>query len=155
MIKKFSLTIPPLSGNEERAGYIYLPPTYEENTNSRYPVLYMFDGQNIFFDEDATYKTSWGLSNYLEHNPVDMIILGAEPYDNVESINLKEIILKGKHPWTNKHINELDISKNTIIVLIKRKNKALIPNGNMILKNGDRLFLYTKLVLEDMNNIEI
>lgn len=75
MIKKFSLTIPPLSGNEERAGYIYLPPTYEENTNSRYPVLYMFDGQNIFFDEDATYKTSWGLSNYLEHNPVDMIII--------------------------------------------------------------------------------
>ncbi len=85
----------------------------------------------------------------------DMIILGAEPYDNVESINLKEIILKSKHPWTNKHINELDISKNTIIVLIKRKNKALIPNRNMILKNGDRLFLYTKLVLEDMNNIEI
>ena len=42
-----------------------------------------------------------------------------------------------------------------MIVLVKRKNKALIPNGNMILCEGDRIFLYTKMILEDMNNIEI
>ena len=74
MIKKFSVTIPALS-DEERVGYIYLPPSYETNTDTHYPVMYMFDGQNIFYDEDATYKTSWGMSKYLEENPVDMIIV--------------------------------------------------------------------------------
>lgn len=75
MIKKFSVVIPKLS-EEERVGYIYFPPTYDEDTERRYPVMYMFDGQNIFFDEDATYKTSWGVAKYLESNPLDMIIIG-------------------------------------------------------------------------------
>ena len=85
----------------------------------------------------------------------DIIILGAEPYDEAETINLKEVVLKEHHPWTNKRINEIDISRHSVIVLVKRKNKALIPNGNMILEEGDRVFLYTKMVLENMNNIEI
>ena len=85
----------------------------------------------------------------------DIIILGAEPYDDIEKINLKEIVLRKHHPWTNHQIVDLDISKHSVIVLIKRRNKALIPNGNMTLMEGDRVFLYTKLVLENMNNIEI
>ena len=52
-------------------------------------------------------------------------------------------------------IRDLDISRHTIIVLIKRRNKALIPNGNMILTEGDRVFLYTQQHLLDVNEIEI
>ena len=84
-----------------------------------------------------------------------MIILGAEPYDEKETINLKEIVVKNKHPWNNKCIKNLDISRNSVIVLVKRKNKALIPNGNMFICEGDRIYIYTKTILEDMNNIEI
>jgi voltage-gated potassium channel len=89
----------------------------------------------------------------LEEN--DVVILGAEPYDEEETINLKEVALKEHHKWTNKKINEIDISRHSVIVLVKRKNKALIPNGNMVLYEGDRVFLYTKMVLENMSNIEI
>lgn len=89
----------------------------------------------------------------LEEN--DDVILGAEPYDEEETINLKEVVLKEHHKWTNKKINEIDISRHSVIVLVKRKNKALIPNGNMVLYEGDRVFLYTKMVLENMSNIEI
>lgn len=32
---------------------VYLPPGYSENTLKRYPVLYMQDGQNLFFPEEA------------------------------------------------------------------------------------------------------
>ena len=85
----------------------------------------------------------------------DIIILGAEPYDSEETINLKEVVLKEHHQWTNRKINEIDISRHSVIVLVKRKNKALIPNGNMVLNEGDRVFLYTKMVLENMSNIEI
>ena len=49
----------------------------------------------------------------------------------------------------------MDISRHTIIVLVKRRNKTMIPNGNMILQEGDRVFLYTKQHLRDVNEIDI
>ena len=54
MIISWEITIPALSGDEPRRAYVYLPEDWEEE-GRRYPVLYMFDGQNVFFDEDATY----------------------------------------------------------------------------------------------------
>ncbi len=51
---------PAVNGEEERRAYVYLPTMYEADPDRRYPVLYMFDGQNVFFDSDATYGKSWG-----------------------------------------------------------------------------------------------
>lgn len=85
----------------------------------------------------------------------DSIVLGAEPFGEHEKINLKEIVLKPQNPWTGMRIRDLDISRHTIIVLVKRRNKALILNGNMILTEGDRVFLYTQQHLLDVNEIEI
>ena len=31
----------------------YLPPGYDENTLGRFPVVYMQDGQNLFFPDEA------------------------------------------------------------------------------------------------------
>lgn len=87
----------------------------------------------------------------------DMVVLGAIPYEEEEDehINLKEIVLKRQNPWTGVKIRDLDISRQSVIVLVKRRNKSLIPNGNMTLEAGDRVFLYTKLHLADANTIEI
>lgn len=85
----------------------------------------------------------------------DMVVVGAIPYEEEEHINLKEVVLKTQNPWTGLRIRELDISRQSVIVLIKRRNKSLIPNGNMVLEAGDRVFLYTKLHLSEANNIEI
>ena len=85
----------------------------------------------------------------------DLLVLGAEPYEDDEHINLKEVVLKTHNPWTGLRIRDLDISRQSIIVLVKRRNKSLIPNGNMKLEAGDRVFIYTKLHLSDANNIEI
>lgn len=86
----------------------------------------------------------------------DTIVLGAEPYDEEEQIDLKEVVLKKQHKWTGRCIKDLDISRHTVIVLVKRRNKALIPNGSMRLMEGDRVFLYTTLYLgENVGNIEI
>ena len=60
MVKKWNVTIPRLTGREKRRAYIYLPNSYRYHTERRYPVLYMFDGHNVFFDEDATYGKCWG-----------------------------------------------------------------------------------------------
>ncbi len=85
----------------------------------------------------------------------DTVVLGAEPFEEHEQINLKEIVLQKENPWTGMRIQDLDISRHAIIVLVKRKNKALIPNGNMILLGGDRVFLYTQLHLSQASDIEI
>ncbi len=85
----------------------------------------------------------------------DTVVLGAEPFDEKDHINLKEIILRKQNPWTGLKIRDLDISRNSVIVLVKRRNKALIPNGNMTLHEGDRVFIYTKMVLSNVNEIEI
>ncbi|MBO5657574.1 MAG: ion transporter [Agathobacter sp.] len=85
----------------------------------------------------------------------DSVILGAEPFEEKEHINLKEVVLREENPWCNQRIRDLDMSRHSIIVLIKRKNKALIPNGDMILRAGDRIFLYTQHHIKDASEYEI
>ena len=57
--------------------HIYLPDSYDY-TQERYPVMYFFDGDNLFYDEDATYGTSWGLKGFLDHWNKPMIVVGIE-----------------------------------------------------------------------------
>jgi predicted alpha/beta superfamily hydrolase len=77
MIKKWKVKIPALSGQMERNAYIYLPDDYE-TAGKRYPVLYMFDGHNVFFDEDATYGKSWGMGEFMKQSGKDLIIVAVE-----------------------------------------------------------------------------
>ena len=78
MIKKWKVTIPKLTGDQPRTAYIYLPSGYEKQKEQRYPVLYMFDGHNVFFDADATYGKSWGMRDYMQKTKKQMIIVGVE-----------------------------------------------------------------------------
>lgn len=62
---------------KNRPLHIYLPDHYYE-TEERYPVMYFFDGHNLFSDEDATYGKSWGLKTFLDQWSKSMIIVGME-----------------------------------------------------------------------------
>ena len=42
MVIKWDVTIPRLSGDTPRRAYIYLPESYDEEPDRRYPVMYMF-----------------------------------------------------------------------------------------------------------------
>ena len=87
--------------------------------------------------------------------PNDVMVLGAESFDENEHIKLKEIILQKSHPWIGHRIRDLDISRHSIIVLIRRRKRILIPNGNMILREGDMVIIYTQTFIADANDIEI
>lgn len=78
MIEKWNITIPQLTGDEPRRAYIYLPDSWSKDQLLRYPVLYMFDGHNVFFDEDATYGKSWGMLDYMDYTQTQMIIAAVE-----------------------------------------------------------------------------
>ena len=75
MIHKWNVQIPALTGEKTRTGYVYLPEGYEKNSGKRYPVLYMFDGHNVFFDQDATYGKSWGMTEFMAEAKADLIIV--------------------------------------------------------------------------------
>ena len=78
MVKKWNITIPKLSGDTPRRVYLYLPLSYEKKKDMRYPVMYMFDGHNVFFDSDATYGKSWGMHKYMDQTQKDLIIVAVE-----------------------------------------------------------------------------
>lgn len=78
MIEKWSITYPAESGSNERGVYLYLPESYNYETDRRYPVMYMFDGHNVFFDQDATYGKSWGMKEYLDRTSTQIIIAAVE-----------------------------------------------------------------------------
>lgn len=62
---------------EERTLHIYLPEGYDW-TEDRYPVMYFFDGHNLYFNKDATYGKSWGLKEFLDRWEKPMIVVGIE-----------------------------------------------------------------------------
>ena len=78
MVKKWSVSYPAVNGVEQRRVYVYLPTMYEADPERRYPVLYMFDGQNVFFDADATYGKSWGVADYLDYTDTPLIVAAIE-----------------------------------------------------------------------------
>ena len=51
----------PILGREHRVK-VYLPAGYRENTEARFPVTYMQDGQNLFFPEEAFMGQDWGVN---------------------------------------------------------------------------------------------
>ena len=77
----------------------------------------------------------------------DALVLGAPSMDHDHPIDLKEVILRRQHPWNGKRIRDLDISRLSIIIMIKREGKSFIPNGNTVLMEGDRVILYTQINL--------
>lgn len=85
--------IPGLS--RAREVLIYLPPGYEENVAARYPVMYMWDGQNLF-DESTAFSGEWHVDEMLER----MIPAGTLPPMIVVGIyNGGEHRMSEQSPW--------------------------------------------------------
>lgn len=75
MIIKETVKIKTLK-NRTRRLHIYLPDNLKEG--QRLSVIYMFDGHNLFYDEDSTYGTCWGLKNFFDKKHVPVMIVGIE-----------------------------------------------------------------------------
>jgi enterochelin esterase-like enzyme len=57
----------------------YVPPGYRENTLKKYPVLFMQDGKNLFFPEEAFLGRDWSVDEALQlldgMNAVDKVVV--------------------------------------------------------------------------------
>ena len=74
----------------------------------------------------------------------DKLIMCAESPSEGMLEDVKEIILHAKHPWNGQKIKDLDISRQTFIVLVDRAGKMIMPDGDLTLLEGDKVLLYTK-----------
>ena len=88
MVEKWSIPYPAYTGEEPRNVYVYLPDGMDGR--ERLPVLYMFDGHNVFFDEDATYGTSWGMGAYMDETNTRMMIVAVECNHSPDNGRLSE-----------------------------------------------------------------
>lgn len=60
--------------NREREITVYLPDDYYQS-DKHYPVLYINDGQNAFFDRLSYCGDSWGFLNYVQEHQLDIIMV--------------------------------------------------------------------------------
>ena len=82
----------------------------------------------------------------------DKLVLGAEALKGDHPVNLKEITLLKNHDWNDTAIKDLDISRQTYIVMVRRDGVAIVPSGSLVLRQGDVVILYTK---EHLANEEV
>lgn len=87
--------------------------------------------------------------------PNDTIILGAEALKDDKHIDLKEVVLLKSHPWNGQRIRDLDISRQTIIVMVKRNKSVLVPKGELVLLEGDHVILYSQERISNASLIHV
>ena len=85
MVENFTAHITPFG--LDRNTFVYLPDDWQ-SSGRRYPVVYMFDGHNLFFDSTATYGTCWGLKEYMDAHPQAIIV--APEYNHEGNARLEE-----------------------------------------------------------------
>lgn len=86
--------------DRQRTIRLYLPPSYHQS-EKRFPVIYMHDGQNLFDDKTA-YSGEWGVDESLnqlaKQQHFEVIVVGI---DNGGDFRMNEL-----SPWENKRFGE-------------------------------------------------
>ena len=79
--------------NHDRRIRVLLPKDYRINEHERYPVLYMHDGQNVFYSKESYSGYSWKVIPTIKNNPQipKMIVVGID--------NARENRLNEYSPW--------------------------------------------------------
>lgn len=69
----------------------------------------------------------------------DKLILAAIEPNKMPGVNLSEIAITKDHEYIGKAIKNLNRDDLSLVVLIKRADDVLIPNGNTVIQTGDIL----------------
>jgi len=117
-----------IDGLKPRDIIIWLPPNYEKETNMRYPVLYMHDGQNIFDPRTSSMFIDWQVDetadSLIRNGEIEpIIIVGMNNTDDRSTeysdtplgrLYMKFIIEKVK-PFVDSKYRTLTDAKNTAV----------------------------------------
>lgn len=73
----------------------------------------------------------------------DTMVLSVPAYESGGHEHLDEFVVSKKHRWCNKTIAELNLPHNTLIILVKRGEENLIPNGQTQILENDCVVVYS------------
>jgi len=141
-IEIFEVDIPQL--NKKRIVRVYLPSSYDKNSDKKYPVLYMHDGQNNFDDSTVSHHNSWRVLETMErfekeNKPSDLIIVGVDndvetrlieysPWENNISVDL--FGTKVAVPFGGQGDLYADFFANNLKDIIDNKYRTLTDKSN-------------------------
>lgn len=73
----------------------------------------------------------------------DGLLLGAMG-TSPTACRIEEVCLETGHPWIGSRIKDLDISRRTFIIMVKRGNKNICPRGSTVLREDDVVLILEK-----------
>ena len=127
-ISTFSIDSPELQTTKKI--WIYLPENYR-NSNTKYPVLYMHDAQNLF-DAKTSFVGEWNIDEKLDSLRAPIIVVGIEhgnekrmdeltPYPNEKygggsGEKYTEFIVQTLKPYIDSHYQTKTTAKSTSIM---------------------------------------
>ena len=81
-------------------------------------------------------------------NEGDALILVAKEYTGREGVTLSEQTVEPGSALIGKRLKEIDLKKQSLVVLIQRAGKEMIPDGDSRILEGDTLVMYTRDEIE-------
>lgn len=67
----------------------------------------------------------------------DLIVIAAQEFTDKENLRIKEIVIDEDHHWINQTLKDIHLSKDKLIIMIKRGDKTIIPDGNTMILSDD------------------
>ncbi len=71
----------------------------------------------------------------------DLLVLGSTSRRRIEA-GVEEITLAAGHPWIGQQIGDLEISRRSYVIMLKRGNKNIQPKEDTWIKEKDVLLIY-------------
>lgn len=73
--------------------------------------------------------------------PDDILVLGGAPYREDDYVQLREEEIEKNHDWVFKKVKEISFPDHTLIAVIRRGYRAIIPSGETTILIGDQIIL--------------
>ena len=76
----------------------------------------------------------------------DVAVLSAASLAEEEEmqLGLTEIDIEKKHPWRDQRLADVALDRDQLVILIERGAKSIIPGGNVVLREGDKVVISSK-----------
>ncbi len=74
----------------------------------------------------------------------DRLIFGAKKYYEEDRIKLNSVKIKERNSWIGLPLKKVPLSRQSLVVLIRRGTRNIVPDGDTVIANGDELIVYEK-----------
>lgn len=87
---------------------------------------------------------------YMSPNPEqilkegDILVIGAEDYQEKPEIAIRELVVDENNAWVGSCLGDIDISRQTVILMVRRGKQVLKPRRDLVLMAGDVILGYRK-----------